>query len=139
MYVYICIYSVYTFEFALRLNIVYCCAFTYVYFCINDSQALVSQSAGFVPTFCARRLPACASGRLHVCSTAAVHTRMAVAAGGKSRLLKAIKKPLGTIAIMAEIKRRDPATPDLEFPIPSIQVHPVPRGIVHVHSYTLLL
>ena len=46
---------------------------------------------------------------------------MAVAAGGKSKLMKAIKKPAGTIAIMAEIKRKDPGTPDLEFPIPSIQ------------------
>jgi len=49
--------------------------------------------------------------------------RMAATAatGKKSRLLKAIKKPRGTIAIMAELKRKDPGTPDLEFPIPSIQ------------------
>jgi hypothetical protein len=54
----------------------------------------------------------------------AVDVRMAATAatGKKSRLLKAIKKPRGTIAIMAELKRKDPGTPDLEFPIPSIQV-----------------
>ena len=47
-----------------------------------------------------------------------IQLRMAVAAG-KSKLIKAIKKPPGTIAIMAEIKRKDPGTPGLEFPIPS--------------------
>jgi len=46
---------------------------------------------------------------------------VATAASKKSRLLKAIQKPRGTIAIMAEIKRKDPGTPGLEFPIPSIQ------------------
>jgi indole-3-glycerol phosphate synthase len=48
-----------------------------------------------------------------------IQLRMAVAAAGKSKLIKAIKKPPGTIAIMAEIKRKDPGTPGLEFPIPS--------------------
>ena len=47
---------------------------------------------------------------------------MAVAGGKKSALLKGIKKPKGTIAIMAEVKRRDPGTAGLEFPIPSVQV-----------------
>ena len=46
---------------------------------------------------------------------------VATAASKKSRLLKAIQKPRGTIAIMAEIKKKDPGTPGLEFPIPSIQ------------------
>ena len=46
---------------------------------------------------------------------------VATAASKKSRLLKAIQKPRGTIAIMAEIKRKDPGTPGLEFPIPSVQ------------------
>ena len=48
-----------------------------------------------------------------------IQVRMAVAAAGKSKLIKAIKKPPGTIAIMAAIKRKDPGTPGLQFPIPS--------------------
>jgi indole-3-glycerol phosphate synthase len=50
----------------------------------------------------------------------AVALRMA-AVGKKSKLMKAIQKPRGTIAVMAELKKKDPGTPGLEFPIPSIE------------------
>ena len=87
--------------------------------------ALACQSAmAFSPQFCAERAPAVLFRGGGVQPTrGATYLHMAVAASGKkSKLLKSISKPKGTIAIMAEIKKKDPGTPDLEFPIPSMQV-----------------
>jgi indole-3-glycerol phosphate synthase len=70
-------------------------------------------------SFCAER-QSLAAGRRRDVRGACVTLKMA-AVGKKSPLMKAIKKPRGTIAIMAEIKKKDPGSLGLEFPIPSIQ------------------